>query len=519
MNVRRFGLAICLLAALPPAAARAQQPQRAVVVQIAGANLYLDAGTDAGVHTGDTLSVRRSLAAQPVGACTVIASTSGRSVVTFVGTPFPATRGDTLYITPGSVAPVVVAGAASPETRVVPPRAIPYAVRSGTRVDGALGLEMWGARTTTLGLGADPVRSTQDVATPAVRLRTSIAGGNSAFNLNLRAQHRAGPQGLFQPVTTVRIYDARFDQTMGALQLSVGRFFSDFDHASGYWDGAAVRVGRERGLSAGVAGGFEPVLINDAFSTDVPKVAGFVSARGRTARATFATDLAFHQTLPRNATPKRRIADWSLRVNARRLGLAQEIEVSPDSAGRNWGISRYILRAFAPIGTGLDIYGSAVSDRPPSVDTTWALPLERRERVTGGVSYQASRNRFYADLNGTINGPRETTRGYSAGALFAFPNLIGTATIAAGGSYFSRGGNRGVTANPSIEYRIGSSRVRAGYQFFLSHGPSYSVTTHGGDLRWSQSISSRVEWVMQFNVRYGANLRSTSGYSSLEVRF
>ena len=46
---------------------------------------------------------------------------------------------------------------------------------------------------------------------------------------------------------------------MASVRFTLGRFFPGFDHASGFWDGAAVRIGDDRGVSGGVAAGFEPL--------------------------------------------------------------------------------------------------------------------------------------------------------------------------------------------------------------------------------------------------------------------
>jgi len=508
----RAALLVLMVAPLASNIVFAQSTKPVVVVQIAGTSLYLNAGTDAGVVAGDTVAVRRSPTAAPVGAAAVIAATSTRSVVTFVGTPFPVTRGDTLYITPGSNA---APHAASASTR----SAAPAAARLRTRMDGSLGLEMWTSHTLTIGLGAAPIRRTRDVGIPAMRLRTRISRGDgSALSLNLRAQQRSGPQGMFDKASSVRIYEARYDRRVGVTKLSFGRFFSDFDHASGFWDGASVRIGDGRGVFGGVAAGFEPVRDNEEFSADVGKYAAFVGTRAGTGETRIASDLSFHQTLPRDTTPKRTIIDWSTRLNAGRFGMAHEIEASPSAGSGSWGVSRFNVRVSTPLGRAAELYGSAFSDRPPPLDSTWAVPQERRERVSAGVSYQVG-NWLTADVNSSINAPRDSSPGHATGAMFTFPNLIRTATVSFNGSHYSTGANSGITVISSIEYRIRGSRMRAGYQFFRAQGAGYSINTHGSDLRLSQSVASRVDWVAQLNTRFGDNLRSTTAYSTFEVRF
>lgn len=502
-----------------PATPPAQGPRPTMVVQIAGATLYLDAGTDAGVRTGDTLIIRRAPTAAPVGSTVVIASTGTRSVVTFVGTPFPVTRGDSLFITPvsGGAAAVTTALGPAPTSRA-PPRRIPRPdAGPSTRMDGALGLEMWGSHSETVGLGADPVRTTRNIGIPAVRLRTRLSNDNSSLDLNLRAEHRTGPTSVFDRATRIRVYQARYDRRAGALNFSAGRFFSDFDHASGFWDGVSLRVGDYQGLYGGIAAGFEPLRGNEEFSTELPKAAVFVGSRSSTERVDLSTDLSYHQTFSNDVALERSVVDFAFRLRAGRFGLSQDLEASPPTPMGTWGISRFILRGSASLGRA-ELYAAAVSDRPLVMDTAWVLPLNRRERVSAGVSMSSAKG-FFGDVNLAINGPRDSTSGFSAGAMAAFPGLFRDGTVSINGSYFTSDGNSGFTAAPAIEYRLGLARLRGGYQFFRVEGPLYSITTHGVDFRFSRSLSTRTNWVVQVNSRVGHNIQSTNVYSSFELRF
>ena len=312
LHRRLLGVAGLLVAGLPFALG-AQQVRPAVVVQIAGANLYLNIGSDSGVHAGDTLSVRRSATAAVIGRASVIAATSGSSVITPVGTPWPATRGDTLFITTGNPrVPVAV----TDRERPAAPLGAPLPAKPSMRMDGSIALEYSASHSTSIGLGTDPAQSTYDVQIPSVRGRTTITSGsgNSTFNLSLRAQQRSGPQGLFDKATSVRLYEARLDQRVGQLDLSVGRFYSDFDHASGFWDGATVRANISRALSAGIAGGFEPEQGNEMFSADVPKYAAFVGLNTGSGSTRFVSDLSYHHTMPKNSALERSVAEFSFRL-------------------------------------------------------------------------------------------------------------------------------------------------------------------------------------------------------------
>ena len=123
------------------------------------------------------------------------------------------------------------------------------------RIDGAVALEMWGQHSEVTGLGADPIRTTRDIGMPAVRFNTYVSDAHSVFRVNLRAEQRTGPVGLWDRPTRLRLYELRYDRTLGPARVSLGRFYSDFDHASAFWDGASVRLGDDRGISGGVAAG------------------------------------------------------------------------------------------------------------------------------------------------------------------------------------------------------------------------------------------------------------------------
>jgi len=518
---RRLGVVLgvgALLVAGPPAALRAQQVRPAVVVQIAGANLYLNIGSDSGVRAGDTLSVRRSATTAVIGRASVIAATSGSSVITPVGTPWPATRGDTLFITTGNPAvPVAITARERPAAAFG--SQVPAA--PSMRVDGSFALEYSASHSTSIGLGTDPARSTYDVQIPSVRGRTTIVSGsgNSTFNLSLRAQQRSGPQGLFDKATSVRIYEARFDQRAGPLDVSIGRFYSDFDHASGFWDGASVRANLSRALSAGVAGGYEPEQGNEMFSADVPKYAAFVGLNTGTGSTRFVSDLSYHHTMPKDGALERSVAEFSFRLYTNGFTLTQTIEASPPLPGAKWRRSRFIVNASLPVGTGVIVYASAVSDKPPALDTSFTLPLPRRERVSGGLSYSSPGGRVYADLNGTVNDPRDQDKGYAGGGMLSLPKILGPVGFSVYGSYFTYSVNDGITASPAFDYRRGSTSLRLGYEFLTNSAPGYTATANGGTLRISQNISSRINWVLQATVRTGDHERSTNGYSSFQIRF
>jgi hypothetical protein len=456
------------------------------------------------------------VAAPVAGAFQVLSVSGSRALVGFLGSPFPVTRGDSLFLVLGAARQVVAAPAKRGDTVA---RARPRA--RGRPSSGSIGVEVNGARTITYGLGADPLRTQHDFASPAVRFRwggENLASG-TGIGLNLTAIHRTGPRSLFERQTSVRVYEAQVSQDFasGRARLSVGRLLSSFDHASGYWDGAVLRIGRTRGLSAGVAAGFEPERANETFTTDVPKYAAFVNLRTDHRQVRYRSDLAFHRMLPRGVLPHQSSFDWSQRFDTPLAHLGHDLEVGLEPGTGKWKVSRFQARASVTASRTLEVWAPAVSDHPPVLDTLPAFQPFRRERAGIGISHRSAR--FFTDLDFSVNAPRDATRGYSAGAALGLSGLLGKMTVTVSGNYFTFLSTRGVLASPSIEYVLAGIRTRLGYQFMLTEGSRYSVLTHGADLMVSRRVSSRVDWLTRLHVLYGTNLRSAGLYTSLDLRF
>ena len=514
----RLAWALACLMALPLAGARpaAAQTIRVVVVQVAGGNLYLSAGSDSGLHAGDTLVARRAVAAPVAGAFQVLSVSGSRALVGFLGAPFPVTRGDSL---------VVVLGAPR-EQAVARPQRSDTVARAQFRVrgrpsSGSIGVEVNGGRTITYGLGADPLRTRHDFASPAVRFRwggENLASG-TGIGLSLTAIHRTGPRSLFERQTSVRVYEAQLSQDFarGRARLSIGRQLSSFDHASGYWDGAVLRIGRTRGLSAGVAAGFEPERANETFTTGVPKYAVYLNLRTDHRQVRYRSDLSFHRMLPRAVQPRQSSFDWSQRFDTPVAHLGHDLEVGREPATGKWKVNRFQARASVAAGRTMEVWATAVSDQPPVLDTTPVFQPFRRERAGIGISHRSAR--FFTDLDFSVNAPRDSTRGYAAGAAMGLSGLLGSLTVTVSGNYFTFLSTRGVMASPSIEYVVAGIRTRLGYQFMLTEGSQYSVMTHGADLMVSRRVSSRVDWLTRIHVLYGTNLQGAGLYTSLDFRF
>ena len=109
---------------------------------------------------------------------------------------------------------------------------------------------------------------------------------------------------------------------------------------------------------------------------------------------------------------------------------------------------------------------------------------------------------FAADLNAALLDPRDSTTGFASGATLSLPGIAGSTIASVTGSYFHLDGARGFIASPALEYRVGTVRIRAAYQLYRVGG-AWEMTTHGADLRFSQSLFRRFDWVMQVGSRLG----------------
>jgi hypothetical protein len=209
--------------------------------------------------------------------------------------------------------------------------------------------------------------------------------------------------------------------------------------------------------------------------------------------------------------------DWSQRLDAGGFHIGHDVEATRDAVSGQWNISRFQARLSAPVSASNELYASVVSDQPTPLDTTsFGLVLERRERAGLGFSHRSAH--FYSDLDLTVNSPLTSeSRGEAAGLSLG---IMGhRLTVFASANYFTFPQNQGFFGSPGFEYRVGGVRARISYQFLLSEGALYSVKTHGADFTLGRALSSRLDWMTRFNVRFGDNVRSLGVYSSLDLRF
>jgi len=527
-----------LLAAVSPL--RAQETViEAQVEQIAGSDIYVHAGTDQGVRAGTVLAVLGPEGADEAGRLRVVESTSSRSVTTFVGAPFPLTRGATLRlrIVSGDEPAIGldaggaagVAAAAGAETPAAGGRASGSSSRSsGPRVSGSLGLSFDARQTTTSWDEYDLEQTERTFSTPTLALRFAVTRlpGGLDFRTNLRAAYRGSTDDIVQPQDLVRVYSLELRKDFGMVQAALGRLYNPYEPMSGYFDGGYVHVGRRNGFGGGVAVGLRPSREDSGISDSIPKYSVFVNYSDRNGPLLY--DIAVSYTM--EAPDSELLSDHSY------VGLTQTVRTGPvrvwqsltvdrDVTTDKWTVGRFLLGAAVPVTGGLSLNARYSLRQPYRVEQVVPVTY-RRGRGTVGLTYNFGGPMIGADV--TTNDVTDLLTGdesvpvndpgmaWTYSGWFSVPEtslwklgFTGTA------SYRDLDGNTALYIVPGLTRRFGPTFARLTYTYYRTEEPKAAFTTHSGDLAVDFPIARRLRGTLAGRVQQGAQLDATSIYASL----
>jgi hypothetical protein len=490
----------------------AQDARRPVVVtEIAGANLYLSQGTEAGIATGDTLQVYRDRDGGYAGAFLVVAASGSRAVVVFAGDPFPVTRGIELWVAVDGGPPVGPPAAPSVETvSRRTPRRVP-------RVHGRFSLDFSGLQSTTRWLSNDWQESERWFATPSASLRLTAANlpGGLVFRTSARGSYRYSDPGIVDPEVTTHVYEMSLGNAPGTAPVAfvVGRFASPYEIYSGYWDGALVRVGGHR-AGIGVAAGFQPRRFDQAPATDMPKYSVFadLAVGGRQVR--YRTDLSFHHVLPTDdALADQMFAGWSQTLAIAGVRLSTDLRVDRDKALGEWNLARLQVTGVVPVAPGLYVRGRVDRSRPIQLVPTGEVPSTRDRGSLGiGLAGRAGAVSLDAGLSRFAEGTWANTYGGS----FSLTHL-GVLGLGAhgGGSYWVFNGATSVRATGGVTRSIGRGVLRGSYEFSRSAQFGPTIVTHAGVFGITVPLARALYVSLQGRTQWGENLRANALYMSL----
>ncbi|HKI94253.1 MAG TPA: hypothetical protein VJ992_03070 [Gemmatimonadales bacterium] len=504
-----------------PAQAQQTEDLPAVVVEIAGDNVYLNVGRDQGIAAHDTLVVLED-STTTLGRVQVLAVTSTRALVAFLGRPLALTRGTSLIVRRAvGPAPAAAPVAAAPASTATP--RFGRVPNTGPVVSGQLSLDVDASQAQTRWLTSTWQSASQRFATPTAGLRLNVSNLPGGFRLetDLRAAYRYSSAGIIDPTQTVHVYDASLVKTFGRapLEFRLGRFFNPYSVYTGFFDGFLAHVG-DHGLGAGFAVGFEPDAYSQGFSTTLPKYAGFVNLRLGGVGAGYDADLSIHQVRPTNGFPIRTTAGWSqaLTIGGFRASSDLELDRIPASG---WTLTRFQARLSARLARGVSLFGRVGRNGPwiPYDTTTLTLGQWRQDQASLGLSFWGSGGSATFNVNGARLSGGTNSYGASMYLSRSYVSWLGVG-LNASGSYWTGDAGTTIQASGGLDRPLGGGGdLRLTYAVFRTTTTNATVLTHSGDATLSIPIARRTFFSFGARGRWGANLRGLGLHTGLWVSF
>lgn len=520
---------LALLALLLVAAPAYAQEQR-VEVQvetIAGANVYLDAGTERGVMAGDTLTVYRQ--DQPVGRLVVVSTTATRAVVTFAEAAFPLTRGDRLVVmaaAPPSLEPDVPPDSvvSDPDrvsifdqpTPLSPSASAPDPVRLTGRLQ--FGTTTLWSSTSALG-GGDA--STRTFATPFVGMRARVTGLPSGLraNINGRLSYRYRSEGTFDEPTDLRLYQASIERDTGPVRVEVGRFYNEYDRYSGYLDGVSVHVGSQT-MGAGVTVGVQPERADGLFSTDLPKYTVFGHYRIEPDPLRIEVRAVAGQVLPQadGLTP-RTFFGLTHRSSGKGFSVSTDLLVDEDPTTGEFAFSRLGVNGSVNLARGVRLRGRYQQRRPYILFEALQVLRDLSERVGAGISYRLPGRLLggtvvRADVASASSGDLPASVTVSGG--FVVPHLpLAEAGLNATASVWTRDGRESIYASAALTRSFGRVYGSLGYRYQQTPLLDTALVTHGIEGTLLVPLRSGVSLSMQGSASLGDTISNARLYTGL----
>jgi hypothetical protein len=520
-------VAVLDLTAAGPLAAQ-ETSLEAQVEGIAGADIYLSVGTNRGIGPGTVLVVLGGEGEDEAGRLRVIEAMSTRSINTFVGTPFPVTRGATLSLrieaaADGPAPPrpaAAAAGAAAARGSTSRSR-----TSSGPRVSGSLGLSFDARETITSWDEFDLEEVERRFSTPTVALRLGVAQlpGGIDFRTNLRGSYRSSTDDIVQPEEFVRVYSLELRKDFGSVQASLGRIYNPYEPASGYFDGAYVHVGRREGFGGGVAGGLRPSRENGGITDSIPKYSLFANYSDRSGALRYDVAVSFTQEMPKSGDSAEGVESLS---NHSYVGLTQTLRTGPirlrhsmtvdrDPADDAWKVSRLLLGASLPIVGGLTAHARYSLRQPYRVEQVVPITY-RRDRANLGLTFGANGSMIGADVTANDVMDDGIGKSWTYSGWFSVPRtslleLGFTGSV----SFRDRDGDQALYVVPGLTRRFGQTLARLAYTYYHTEEPAAVFTTHAGDLSVDFPLARRLRGTLAGRIQRGAQLDANSIYVSL----
>lgn len=537
----RVIVAALLTLACPVMKVYAQEARiEAQVTYIAGQNIYLDAGQDQGIQTGDTLGVYREAA--PIGRFVVVSSTATRSVVTFADAPFPVTLGVRLQIQPPALpdverpeaSPDLAEETTEPETR--PERTTPRtraASTAGRRGSGigprVAGRVMLSVNTlqssTSWNVGAGGVTK-RTFVTPSLNLHTTVSNLPQGFQLRtrLRADYRYSSGRAVMPEASVRVYDVLLEKDFTRFSVQAGRFSNSYAPYGGYWDGALIHFGSKKN-GFGTAIGFMPDQSNEGFSSEMPRYAGFAHIEvGQRSGPRYAAEVSFNEIRPTNDLLDHRFFGLSHTLQwGGYVSLRNDLQLDRNPETGDWIPSRFSVRGSVAPHRRLRLYSRFTIRQPYSIWRIQRIISYRRDQASAGLSWQIAQVTVGGDVSlnyvdDGLGGRVEDGRTFSGYLQMPKTPLLQLG-FSATASYWSDDVGSTFFLNAGTTRAFGRARTRLHYQFYRTATLGDPLLTHAVSFQAVVPLAHRFFTSSQVRLQQSSTLRSVALYTSLWYSF
>lgn len=501
-----------------------------VVVQIAGQNVYLNVGSEAGLVTGDSLAVYRS--DTRLGGWTVVSVARSSALVTARGSPFAVTLGDSLRIsfagraarTEKPLLPSVSDSTISRQRRLMEtssPRRRAHDAAAGVAVHGGMTLGFHAMRSSTT--SAPPGASTvvRTYRSPSVTIRSVADGlplGFRAF-VNTRLAYRSASPSRIELERTFRIYQLGLERDLAdaPVHVQLGRFANRAESFSGFWDGAALSYGAGS-LRMGMAAGLQPDRGVESLSASLPKYTFFAGYDVENGELRYTADASVHEVRPTERLPVHTYVGLSQALRWRSYRLRSITQLDRDPGTQAWVFTRIQLYGSIPLGTRLLARMRYGRRQPYQLWRVEEVIGTRRDIAGAGLTWRLGSGQVTMDA--TSNRDDRNGRSYATSSDVRFWN-VGVARIGLSASLgiWSREGQSAWYLAPAVDRVFRRGRALLRYRFDGSRIADYRSDLHALEAVLNVPVSRRIDIGLFLGAEKAARIVRRRVFSTVRIRW
>jgi len=488
--------------------------------------VYLDVGSNQGIHNADTLTVFRL--GVHLGRLRVHGVSRERSVTRMLGEAFDASIGDTLWIVLPDRAKPVERAVATPVVRERQPLMAagrPDAYQAGRRtpqpvVSGRIRMGTSVLRTQTKWKTSTSQSRIRTFATPTISGRLvgrNLPGGITAI-MRFRVSRRLSSGSPIHPTTLTRFQQLSLLRASpgSPFQLETGRFQFREDPGRAYWDGARASWRGDR-LEFGVAVGFEPDRFNGQVQTSVPKVGSYVRTRVQAGEFRSTTTLTGVMVRPSNAWVDHTYAGLRQDFQYGRFRWNSEVQIDQDPEGGVYA-SRIQSGVRIPLAKRFELRPRISIRKPFSAWRSSNVVGTRRTQTSLALGWSAHGTSANLTWTETVAAAGFRGRSYSGGFSMADVGVAGIGTALSAG-FWSGAGSSTRYGSASLTRSLLGLRARATYQMYQVDGRLAKTQSHSVTFGLAGNLGRYFDVSAQVRSQFSRQTTSSSLFLSLGYRF